>query len=202
MRHLQLFGSGEAKVGWGQRVGATAGMLDDSWFNRTVWLVDGRDQGELVVHDDEGVYAVRVHTSRGHGNYIQPGTGAYHIVATDRDPNTAPRPSGRDKLNTTKWPRTKQTRWLLPVPIRVTAMAVGGQTLLCAGTPDALDPEEPWVAYEGKRGGVLFSLATEDGAKNAELKLDAAPVYDGMAIAGERLYLSTVNGTLLCIGDQ
>ena len=35
-------------VGWGRRVGATAGMLDDSWFNRTIWLVDGRDQGELL----------------------------------------------------------------------------------------------------------------------------------------------------------
>ena len=62
------------------------------------------------------------------------------------------------------------------MPIRVTAMAVGGQTLLCAGTPDALAPEKPWAAYEGKRGGVLFALATRDGAKKAELRLDAAPV--------------------------
>ena len=80
-------------------------------------------------------------------------------------------------------------------------MAVGGPTLLCAGTPDELDPEEPWAAYEGKRGGVLFALSTGDGEKKAELKLDTAPVYDGMAIAGERLYLSTVDGTLLCIGE-
>ena len=51
-------------------------------------------------------------------------------------------------------------------------------------------------------GGVLYALATADGAKQAEMKLDTAPVYDGLAIAGGRLYLSTVNGTLLCIGGR
>jgi len=202
MRHLQLFGTNEPNVGWGQRVGATAGMLDDSWFNRTVWLVDGRDQGELLVHDDGGIYAVRVHKSRGHGNYIEPGTNAYHIVATDRTPTTSPKPGRQDKLNTTKWPRPKKVRWSLPMPIRVTVMAVGGETLLCAGTPDTLDPEEPWAAYEGKRGGVLFALSTADGTEKAKLKLEAAPVYDGMAITDGRLYLSTVSGTLLSIGDR
>jgi len=202
MRHLPLFGADEASVGWGQRVGATAGMLDDSWFNRTVWLVDGRDQGELLAHDDGGVYAVRVHLSRGHGQYIEPGTNAYNIVATDRTPTIPIRPGRKDKLNSTKWSRPKKTRWSQPLPIRVTAMAVGGPTLLCAGTPDSLDLDEPWAAYEGKRGGALFALATEDGSKMAKLNLDAAPLYDGMAITSGRLYLSTVNGTLLSIGDQ
>lgn len=202
MRHLQLFGTGESKAGWGQRVGATAGMLDDSWFNRTVWLVDGRDQGELLVHDDGGVYAVRVHKSRGHGQYIEPGTDAYQIVAIDRAPTTVPKPGRKNKLNSTVWPKPKQARWSLPLPIRVTAMAVGGPTLLCAGTPDTLEPDEPWAAYEGKRGGVLFALSTEDGKKQAEMKLDDAPVYDGMAIADGRLYLSTVTGTLLSIGNR
>ena len=81
-------------------------------------------------------------------------------------------------------------------------MAVGGKTLLCAGTPDVLDPEEPWAAYEGRRGGVLFALKTADGTKKAELQLDAAPAYDGMAIAGGRLYLSLTDGKILCLGGK
>ena len=48
---------------------------------------------------------------------------------------------------------------------------------------------------------LLFALATADGAKKAEIKLDAAPVYDGMAVAGGRVYLSTLCETVLCIGD-
>jgi outer membrane protein assembly factor BamB len=202
LRHLPLFETAHTKVGWGRRVGATAGMLDDSWFNRTVWMVDGRDQGELLVHDDAAVYSVRVHKSRGHGAFIEPGTNAYQIVATQRE-TTAPPSSGRkDKLNSTRWPRPEKTRWSLAVPVRVTAMAVGGGTLLCAGTPDRLDPQEPWAAYEGRRGGVLLALATDDGARFAEMQLDAAPVHDGMAIADGRLFLSTVAGQLLCISDD
>jgi hypothetical protein len=81
-------------------------------------------------------------------------------------------------------------------------MAAGGPTLLCAGTPDELDPEQPWAAYEGKRGGRLYALATADGTKQSERNLEAAPVYDGMAITAGRLYLSTVAGTLFCIGDR
>jgi outer membrane protein assembly factor BamB len=123
-------------------------------------------------------------------------------VAADRKSAPPPKPGRKDKLNTTKWARPKKPRWSLPVSIRVTAMAVGGPTLLCAGTPDALDPKKPWATYEGKRGGVLMALAAADGAKKTELKLDDAPVYDGMAIADGRLYLSTVNGALLCIGES
>ncbi|MGM0485713.1 MAG: PQQ-binding-like beta-propeller repeat protein [Planctomycetota bacterium] len=200
MRHVRVFGSDRPKVGWGQRVGATAGMLDDSWFNRTLWLVDGRDQGELLVHDEQGVYCVRVHESRGHGRYIEPGTNAYRVVATDRK-STSPKQRQEEQRLIKKWPRPKKTRWSRSVPVRVTAMAVGGNTLLCAGTPDKLVRNDPWAAYEGRRGGVLFTLATSDGADRGTLKLDAAPVYDGMAVAHGRLYLSTVDGTLHCIGD-
>ena len=50
--------------------------------------------------------------------------------------------------------------------------------------------------------GLDPNVPTEDGAKASELQLKAAPAYDGMAVAGGRLYLSTVNGTLLCITDR
>ena len=156
MRHIRLFGTEGPEVGWGQRVSATAGMLDDSWFNRTLWLVDGRDHGELLVHDDGGVYSIRVHKSRGHGQYIEPGMNAYQIVATDRTP-LVPRRPGAVSSGTKAWPKPKKARWNLPTPYRVTAMAVGGETLLCAGAPDVLDLEEPWAAYEGRRGGMLFA---------------------------------------------
>jgi len=202
LRHLRVFGPGKPSVGWGRRVGATAGLLDHSWFNRTVWLLDGRDQGELLVHDAEGVYAVRVHVSRGHGQFIQPGTNAYQVVAADRTPPPSRKPGKRAQPVTTRWPRRKQTRWSLAMPVRVTAMAVAGKTLLCAGTPDVLDPKDPWAVYEGRRGGVLTALRTDDGKKLAERALDAAPIYDGMAVARGRLYLSTADGTLRCFGER
>jgi len=53
-------------------------------------------------------------------------------------------------------------------------------------------------AYEGRRGGVLWATSAVDGRKLAEIKLDAAPVWDGMAAAGEHLYLATKDGKITC----
>jgi outer membrane protein assembly factor BamB len=198
MRNVCVFGPDVSETGWGRRVSATAGMLDDSWFNRAVWTVDGRDYGELLVHDEECVYSVKVHKSRGHGQFIEPGKNAYQIIATERA-EVVPRRPDAEPLNFGTWPRAKDVRWELATPMRVTAMLLGGNTLVCAGTPDVLDPEDPWAVYEGRRGGILYALSTEDGEKMSELLLDAAPVYDGMAVACGRLYLSTVDGTLISI---
>jgi hypothetical protein len=40
-----------------------------------------------------------------------------------------------------------------------------------------------------------------DGKRVAAYRLDSAPVFDGMAAAGGRLYVSTVDGKLLCLGE-
>ena len=42
---------------------------------------------------------------------------------------------------------------------------------------------------------------TTDGEKLTQRTLDDAPTYDGMAVAGGRLYLSTQTGRLLCFGE-
>ena len=79
-------------------------------------------------------------------------------------------------------------------------MALAGRTLLCVGTPDLIDRDEPWAAYEGKRGGILLAVSAADGRKLAELKLGGGPVQDGIAVADGRVYISTVDGGLLCFG--
>jgi len=83
-------------------------------------------------------------------------------------------------------------------------MALAGKTLLCAGTPDFIDPKSPnpWAVYEGKRGGILLVVSTRNGATTVELKLDGAPVQDGLAVTGGRVYLTTTNGRVLCFGKK
>ena len=41
-----------------------------------------------------------------------------------------------------------------------------------------------------------------NGEKLAEYELESPPVLDGMIAAGERLYLSTQDGRLLCFGGK
>ena len=83
-------------------------------------------------------------------------------------------------------------------------MALAGKTLVCVGTPDILDPDpkEPWAAYEGKRGGVLLAISAADGKTRTELKFDGGPTHDGIAVANQRIYVTTNDGRVLCFAGK
>ncbi|NQT36554.1 MAG: hypothetical protein HQ581_03640, partial [Planctomycetes bacterium] len=51
-------------------------------------------------------------------------------------------------------------------------------------------------------GAVLCAHSADDGRKLAEQKLDAPPVFDGLIAAAGRLYMTTMNGTLICLGGE
>jgi hypothetical protein len=52
-------------------------------------------------------------------------------------------------------------------------------------------------AYAGGQGGRLWVVNKADGKAVARYALDTIPVFDGMAAAGGRLYLSTIDGRVM-----
>ena len=88
------------------------------------------------------------------------------------------------------------------VPIRAQAFALAAETLFIAGTPDAVDPDDPWAAFDGRLGGLLRAVATADGKTIAENRLEAPPVYDGLAAAQGRLFVSTTDGAVRCFAGD
>ncbi|MHC4203160.1 MAG: outer membrane protein assembly factor BamB family protein [Planctomycetota bacterium] len=103
-------------------------------------------------------------------------------------------------------------------PLHARAMVLTGQTLFVAGPPDVLNedqayknPGDPQVksriseqdaAYEGKHGALLMGVSTADGSEVLRLDLPSEPVWDGMAAADGRLFLSTKDGKLHCFDKQ
>jgi hypothetical protein len=168
----------------GAHLMSVAGLLDDAWFNQTYWTVDGQSHSKLLVFDAGAAYGVKPFAgSARHSRAIfKPGTNGYALFANERPGH--------------------QTRWSIKVPVRLTAMVVAGSTLFAAGTPDVADPDDPWAAIEGQRGGLLWAVSTEDGRKLDEYQLDSPPVFDGMAAARGRLYVSTIDGTIVCFGGE
>ena len=63
-------------------------------------------------------------------------------------------------------------------------------------------PEEALAAYLGKRGAKLWVVSGDDGERMAEFALDSPPVFDGMIAAAGRLYITTEDGQILCLGDN
>ncbi len=71
-----------------------------------------------------------------------------------------------------------------------------------AGTPVTFPAADLHGAYEGRLGGILWAAATDTGEKIAETRLDTAPVWDGIAVAGGRLYVSLEDGAVVCLGNE
>jgi outer membrane protein assembly factor BamB len=107
--------------------------------------------------------------------------------------------------------------WTLDQPAVIArAMAVARDTLFVAGPPDFIDerrafysPDHPEVqaklrrqaeALAGRHGGQLWVMAKADGKLLGRYALNTIPVFDGLAVAEGRLYLTTANGRVLCLG--
>ena len=106
--------------------------------------------------------------------------GPYRLFALDRGKGTQP--------------------WAKPVAITVRAMVLAGKVLFAAGpTTGAGDAPD---ARGGKPGALLLAVSAADGTELARYPLASSPVFDGMAAARGRLYLSLESGDLVCMGEK
>jgi outer membrane protein assembly factor BamB len=78
------------------------------------------------------------------------------------------------------------------LPIRPRGLVLAKEKAFLAGPEDA---------YPAK-GFLLVCHSTVDGKELSRLKIAAAPVFDGMAGANRRLYISGVDGKLRCFGAK
>jgi hypothetical protein len=79
-------------------------------------------------------------------------------------------------------------------------MVLAGKTIFVAGPPQEALTSLP--AFQGKEGAILGAYDTKDGKLIKSLKLESLPVYDGMAAADKRLFISTTDGKILCLGAK
>ena len=87
---------------------------------------------------------------------------------------------------------TKAT-WSVAVPadFQPEAMLSAGERLFVAGSADR---------FRRRPGGRLWVLSADDGRLLARYPLPAPPVGEGMSAARGRLFISTADGHLLCLG--
>ena len=105
--------------------------------------------------------------------------------------------------------------WTRDIPILARALVLANRTLFVAGPPDLVDEPKAFTqindpkvqrtltdqaaAIEGDRGALLLAVSATNGNTLAKYDLDSPPVFDGMAAAAGRLYMSTVNGQVVCM---
>ena len=78
-------------------------------------------------------------------------------------------------------------------------MLRAGEMLFLAGTPYSADQIDLAATHEGTKGGLVSIRSALDGEKIGEYALDSPPVWDGMAAANGRLYISLNDGRVLSL---
>lgn len=173
--------------------------------------------GRILAVDDSSVYGFGRAPLRVIGT---PHT--YHLFACSKEPELVnPNPNRPPRRpGTSIYGKVIPTRltydWSVGLPVLVRAMLIADQTLFVAGPPMIAEendvynlygePEtqakmvEQVEAFEGRKGAILMATSKTDGEKLAAYRLDSTPVFDGMAATGGRLFLSTVDGKLMCLG--
>lgn len=192
----------------------TGGFLDDSWYNRTYWMYAktwpgyylanrAAKTGQLLCAGPKKTYAVQAYPSRNlQSPLFMPNDKGYLLFA---DPNDNEPFLDYRTVGTTKgwgWTRQAPPAWHQWLPIRIRAMVLADDKLFVAGPPDLLFPNDPMAAFEGRAGGKLRTISAETGETLAQIELGSPPVFDGLIAAENCLYLSTVDGKVICMGRK
>jgi len=214
--------------GDGAHLFCPTGFLDDSWWHRTYWLwgknpgsAAGRwyaaafvtPAGRIMVADDDRVYAF----GRKPRHFPHTHTLEYHLFAAKKKPAVVS--TGKAPKKWLPNPSHPRFDWTVESPpLLGRGLVMAGDRLFVAGPPDLVDTEttfKEWTApasqsaladqaaaLEGAKGGLLWVVSASDGTRQAEYRLEAPPVFCGLATAGGRLYMATTAGTVLCFGPK
>ena len=194
---------------------ASPGFLNDSPQHRTYWTVDkdlryggamgkfgSGPAGDTIAFDGKLFYEVRGYAPGrnlpGRGRDADPlelysvYSGSYGGMSENGDKSAIPA-MGR-------W----QQRWNTPTPFAGHAVAAAENTMLAAGVPmlKGYTVDDTHASYTGKKGGIAWLLDTKDGRQLQELHFDAAPIWDGIAIAHGSYFVSLKDGTVVCLSGN
>lgn len=175
--------------------------------------------GRLMVHNDDTVFSFG--TQPQYHFWTTPLE--YHLFACPRDfkPTQSMWPDQRMSKEGPKMKRKEaphpEFNWHRELPILARGMVISSNTLFVAGPADVMDenkvyahlnaPEsrkaviEQQAAWEGQRGAVLYAVDPATGEELTRMELDSPPAWDGLAAARGKLYISTMDGRVVCLGE-
>ncbi len=193
---------------------ANTGLLEDCWGHRWNWDLGGGDTfGKLLAFNGQTAYGVQTYyTFLKYDKTMQPDAHSGHLHQKYSRYVPGQFPTGTRlfaRLNNSKAGGAMQNRqkktlkanrheWNRQAPIQYRAMVLAGDLLFGAGWKDSekIFADNPSSENEC----VLEVISAADGKTLRQYPMDAEPIFDGMAAAGGKLFLSLKNGKLLCLG--
>jgi len=176
------------------------GFLDDTLYDRSCYILDQRHSARLLSFSDDLVVGVRWAAGNMvpgrllfHEGFFETGRNHYTVFARSRRP-AAP-PAGK------KGPVSAADVWAHRVPVRVEAMTLAGDAVFVAGPPMAPGgtpaPADVLKSLRGERGALLMRLNRSDGAAVKVCELPARPVWDGIAVGADSVFVAMRDGSIM-----
>jgi outer membrane protein assembly factor BamB len=194
---------------------ASPGFLNDSPQHRTYWTVDqdlryggamgkfgSGPAGDTIAFDGKLFYEIRGYAPgrnlEGRGRGLSPleifsvYSGTYTGMGKPENQSAIPAVG--------HW----EERWSTPTPFAGHAIAACENTLMAAGVPmlEGYSVEDTNASFAGKKGGIALLLDANDGHQLQELRFDAAPVWDGIAIAYQSYFICLKDGSVVCLSGK
>lgn len=229
MRHMKLdFEKGDDS-GTGVHLFSPIGLLDDTWWHRAYWVVHDQftshwsgwwsvgnqvASGQILSYDAGQIYGFGRDKYPGGNTGQWRGGEKYHLFAYDRGEEEPAKEVIDRKGKKGKAPAqaSLKYRWTTGVPVLATSLVATPDVVFIAGPPDKFSPvgegeealkltdvEAALGAWRGDEGGILYAAGAGDGKELARIEIPAPTVFDGVAAARGRLYLSLQDGTVLCL---
>ena len=191
------------------------GFLEAIPHHRSFWTIDttirydiaaGKQaaHGDILVMDGKQFYEVRGYTPARISPF-DPRPNGYMLFAgvySQANQTVTQKRGGKRAPAKLAVRSVAKQRWASPIPLTGKALVLAGDTVFVAGTPVEFPANDLAKAYEGRMGGVLWAASASTGRKVAEYKLDAPPVWDGMAVANGRLFISLQDGRVICMAGN
>ena len=177
-----------------------SGFLDDSLFDRSGYILNQQYPARKLTFSDKLVVGLRWEARNAtpgrllfHEGLYEIGRNHYTVFASKRDMASQPAGRAAGKL--------KSDQWAQNVDVRASALALTRNAVIVAGSPMSRDgnvsAEFALQAVLGKEGGVLLRLNAVDGTPAEICKFSAPPVWDGIAVNKQGLFVAQQDGKLV-----
>ena len=175
---------------------APRGFLDDTWWHRTYWVYAAAIGGGYTHWPDVGnaspagrllsfdggklIYGYgRMAYRMGGGHVRADMTKDYKLFAEIMDPATAT--------------KKRRIKWTAQLPFVARSVMLTRDAVLVAGG------KSPAESAERHGPGAFWVASREDGSKISACELPAGAVLDGMAMTDAGVFVSTIDGSVVCL---
>ena len=124
---------------------------------------------------------------------------SYSLFAKNIPAYSPDKPIYNDLTDASKTEYENKWFWETSLPLRPRAILKAGEYIYLVGMPNTPEENEAHRAFEGFKGGLLTIFSSEDGREVSQINLGSPPVWDGIAAANKKLYICTMDSTLVCL---